>query len=91
LQQRRKCGESPYSHRAWLSGWLCRTDSEGSWHCHCRITAAAQADEIIRQGRADLVLLAREFLREPYWPRLAAIQLGHKNVLPIPEQYLRAW
>ena len=55
------------------------------------ITEAKQADEIIRQGRADLVLLAREFLREPYWPRLAAIQLGHKNLLPIPNQYARAW
>jgi 2,4-dienoyl-CoA reductase-like NADH-dependent reductase (Old Yellow Enzyme family) len=55
------------------------------------ITEPAQADEIIRQGRADLVLLAREFLREPYWPRLAAIQLGHKNELTIPKQYLRAW
>jgi 2,4-dienoyl-CoA reductase-like NADH-dependent reductase (Old Yellow Enzyme family) len=55
------------------------------------ITEPVQADEIIRQGRADLVLLAREFLRETYWPRLAAEELGHKNLLPIPKQYARAW
>ncbi len=54
------------------------------------ITEPEQADEIIRQGRADLVLLAREFLREPYWPRLAAQKLGHKNQLAIPNQYARA-
>src|SRR3984957_17924965 len=55
------------------------------------ITEPTQADEIIRHGRADLVLLAREFLREPYWPRLAAQKLGHKDLLPPPVQYARAW
>jgi len=55
------------------------------------ITEPTHADEIIRNGRADLVLLAREFLREPYWPRLAAQKLGHKNLLPPPDQYARAW
>jgi 2,4-dienoyl-CoA reductase-like NADH-dependent reductase (Old Yellow Enzyme family) len=33
-------------------------------------TEPTRTDEIIRNGRADIVLLAREFLREPYWPRL---------------------
>ena len=55
------------------------------------ITEATHADEIIRNGRADLVLLAREFLREPYWPRLAARALGHKDAVSAPVQYGRAW
>ncbi|HEY3862690.1 MAG TPA: NADH:flavin oxidoreductase/NADH oxidase [Verrucomicrobiae bacterium] len=55
------------------------------------ITDPAQADEIIRNGRADLVMLAREFLREPYWPRRAALALGHKKCVPGPIQYGRAW
>jgi len=55
------------------------------------ITEPTHADEIIRNGRADIVLLAREFLREPYWPRIAARTLGHKDTLPAPVQYGRAW
>jgi 2,4-dienoyl-CoA reductase-like NADH-dependent reductase (Old Yellow Enzyme family) len=53
------------------------------------ITAPAQADEIIRNGRADLVLLGREMLRNPYWPIQAAIAL--KQPAPVPPQYLRAY
>ena len=41
------------------------------------ITAPAQADQIVRAGQADLVLLARELLRDPYWPLRAARELGH--------------
>ena len=52
------------------------------------ITAPAQADQIIRTGQADLVLLARELLREPYWPLRAARELGH--AVAWPAQYLRA-
>jgi 2,4-dienoyl-CoA reductase-like NADH-dependent reductase (Old Yellow Enzyme family) len=52
------------------------------------ITGAAQADAILRDGRADCVLLAREFLRDPYWPLRAARELGH--AVPWPAQYLRA-
>jgi len=52
------------------------------------ITEPAQADEIIRSGRADLVLLAREMLRDPYWPLRAAAELG--SPAPWPVQYLRA-
>jgi 2,4-dienoyl-CoA reductase-like NADH-dependent reductase (Old Yellow Enzyme family) len=55
------------------------------------ITMPAQADEIVRQGRADLVLLAREFLRDPYWPMRAARALGHAAAVPSPVQYTRAW
>jgi 2,4-dienoyl-CoA reductase-like NADH-dependent reductase (Old Yellow Enzyme family) len=53
------------------------------------ITTPEQADHIIRTGQADIVLLAREFLRDPYWPLRAAQRLGHK--IPYPIQYERAW
>ncbi|MEJ0088596.1 MAG: NADH:flavin oxidoreductase/NADH oxidase [Limisphaerales bacterium] len=53
------------------------------------ITEPKQADDIVRNGQADLVLLARQFLRDPYWPAHAARTLGYK--LPPPNQYLRAW
>lgn len=53
------------------------------------ITAPSQADEIIRNGRADLVLLGREMLRDPYWALRAAQAL--KQPLPVPPQYLRAF
>ena len=52
------------------------------------ITTPSQADEIVRSGRADCVLLARELLRDPYWPLHAAQALGHPA--PWPPQYLRA-
>jgi len=54
------------------------------------ITAPMQADEIIRNGRADLVLLARELLRNPYWPVQAAQVLRHADKLSLPPQYGRA-
>lgn len=53
------------------------------------ITSAEQAEEIISGGRADLVLLGRELLRDPYWPRTAAKQLGVE--LAAPKQYQRGW
>ena len=53
------------------------------------ITDALQAEEIIRGGRADLVLMAREFLRDPYWPLHAAAVLGEDA--PVPVQYRRAF
>jgi 2,4-dienoyl-CoA reductase-like NADH-dependent reductase (Old Yellow Enzyme family) len=52
------------------------------------ITEPAQADQIIRTGQADLVFLAREFLRHPYWPLHAAEALGQKITWPV--QYARA-
>jgi 2,4-dienoyl-CoA reductase-like NADH-dependent reductase (Old Yellow Enzyme family) len=52
------------------------------------ITQSAQADCIIRTQQADLVLLAREFLRDPYWPMRAARELKHPA--PWPVQYTRA-
>ena len=50
------------------------------------ITSAAQADQIVRTRQADCVLLARELLRDPYWPLHAARELGHP--VPWPGQYL---
>ena len=55
------------------------------------ITEPKQADDIVRQGQADVVLLARQFLRDPYWPAHAAQTLGLKDKLPPPNQYARAW
>jgi len=52
------------------------------------ITQPQQADTIVRGGHADCVLLARELLRDPYWPLRAARELGH--TVPWPVQYLRA-
>lgn len=52
------------------------------------ITAPAQADQIIRNDQANLVLLAREMLRDPYWPLHAAEHLRQPITWPI--QYLRA-
>ncbi|WP_158847051.1 NADH:flavin oxidoreductase/NADH oxidase [Saccharothrix deserti] len=53
------------------------------------ITDARQAEQVLADGSADLVLLAREFLRDPYWPLHAAQQLG-VQVNP-PRQYARAF
>jgi 2,4-dienoyl-CoA reductase-like NADH-dependent reductase (Old Yellow Enzyme family) len=53
------------------------------------ITEPDQADGIIRSGQADLVLLARALLRDPYWPLRAAAELGERPATPV--QYGRAF
>jgi 2,4-dienoyl-CoA reductase-like NADH-dependent reductase (Old Yellow Enzyme family) len=53
------------------------------------ISDPAQAETIIGSGQADVVFLARELLRDPYWPRRAAKELGVKIKPPV--QYERAW
>jgi len=53
------------------------------------ITEAKMANDIIRGGLADLVLLGREMLRNPYWALYAAKELGHPA--PVPPQYLRSF
>ena len=53
------------------------------------ITEPVQAETILTNGQADLVFLAREFLRDPYWPRRAAKRLD-ATIKP-PVQYERAW
>jgi len=55
------------------------------------ITEAQQAESIIRGEEADLVLLAREMLRDPYWPLHAAKALEKPERRRIPNQYLRAF
>lgn len=53
------------------------------------ITEAFQAEQVIATGQADVVLLARELLRDPYWPLHAAQRLG-ADIDYWPKQYLRA-
>jgi len=52
------------------------------------ITEPRQAQDILAEGRADLVLLGRELLRDPRWPLRAARELGVE--IPWPAQYARA-
>ena len=52
------------------------------------ITSPVQAEQIIATGEADAILIAREFLRDPYWPLRAAEELGQSISWPV--QYLRA-
>jgi 2,4-dienoyl-CoA reductase-like NADH-dependent reductase (Old Yellow Enzyme family) len=53
------------------------------------ITDARQAQEILDRGEADLIIMAREMLRDPYFPRRAAKELG--VAIEPPLQYTRAW
>lgn len=71
----------PFAHRI-------RTETGIATAAVGQITQPAQADSIIRNSEADLVLLAREFLRDPYWGLHAAQALGVETTWPA--QYLRA-
>lgn len=53
------------------------------------ITEPAQAEAILQAGQADLIIMARQLLRDPYWPLHAAKALGDKIEPPV--QYLRAF
>ena len=53
------------------------------------ITSGNQAEEILQNERADLIFLARGLLKNPYWPKQAADELGYE--LEGPRQYNRAW
>jgi 2,4-dienoyl-CoA reductase-like NADH-dependent reductase (Old Yellow Enzyme family) len=55
------------------------------------ITEPEQAQAVVAEGRADLVLLARAVLRDPYWPMRAAAALGRVEAVKGPPQYDRAW
>ena len=55
------------------------------------ISTPAQAEGILRDGDADLVMLARAMLRDPYWALHAAEELGHREARRVPVQYLRAY
>ncbi len=85
------------SHIPWGPGFMIpfakriREEARVATAAGWMITEAKQADQIIRQGDADLVLLARELLRDPYWPYHAAVELEDgiaDHLLPIP--YARA-
>lgn len=66
-----------------------RRESEIATAAVGMITAAEQADQIIRNGQADLIFMAREFLRDPYWPLHAARKLRQEIIGPA--QYGRAF
>ena len=53
------------------------------------ITEPEQAEEILQKGEADAILMAREFLRDPYFPFTAAKELG-AEIDYVPKQYGRA-
>ena len=52
------------------------------------ITTAKEAEQILREQKADLIIMARQLLREPYFPLHAARELDVD--LPWPVQYDRA-
>ncbi len=54
-----------------------------------KITSGIQAEEILQNDRADLIFVARVFLRNPYWPKQVADELGIE--LSGPVQYNRGW
>ena len=72
----------PFASRIWREAEIA-TGAVGM------ISAPEQADQIVRLGQADLVLMAREFLRHPYWPLNAAPPLHQK--ISAPPQYGRAF
>jgi 2,4-dienoyl-CoA reductase-like NADH-dependent reductase (Old Yellow Enzyme family) len=55
------------------------------------ITEPEQAQAVVAEGKADMVLLARAVLRDPYWPMRAAAALGQTGAVKAPPQYDRAW
>ncbi len=54
------------------------------------ITEAVQAEEILERGQADLICMARELLRDPYFPVHAAAELNSPAAAPWPRPYWRA-
>lgn len=54
-----------------------------------RITNATQAEEILKNNRADLIFIGRELLRDPYWPLRASIELDEP--IDFPKSYRKAW
>lgn len=56
------------------------------------IESGRQAEEILQNGRADIVLVGREMLKDPFWARTAADEL--RTPIDVPPQYTRygsAW
>ena len=67
-----------------------RTEAEVPSGAVGLITEPKQAEEILAEGSADVVLLARELLREPHWPLRAAYELDGSDRELWPVQYRRA-
>ena len=84
---RRGAGGMPKGWQHWID--KIRKQAEIRTGAVGLITTPDQADSIIRQGQADLVLLARAMLRDPYWPIHAAQALG--QAVEVPVQYARAF
>ena len=85
------------SHVPWAPGFMIpvasriRRESEIPTAVGWMISDPQQADEAVREGHTDLVMLARELLRDPYWPYHAAVRLGDESAAEIlPPQYARA-
>ncbi len=76
------CYQTPFAARI-------RAEAEIATGAVGLITTPAEAEEIVASGKADVVLLAREFLRDPYFPLHAAKALGEKPAPPV--QYGRAF
>jgi len=55
------------------------------------ITTPEQADALIRNERADMSIIGRKHLRDPYFTLHAAHQLGHDDAVSVPPQYRRAF
>ncbi|MBY0336753.1 MAG: NADH:flavin oxidoreductase/NADH oxidase [Acetobacteraceae bacterium] len=55
------------------------------------ITDPHQAQAVLAEGKADMILLARAFLRDPYWVLNAAVALGRADAVTAPPQYDRGW
>ena len=74
-----------------LSSDLCSFKDNGWSHLVANNDppAARQADAIVREGRADAVLIGRQSLRDPYWPLRVARELGYEMAAPF--QYERGW
>lgn len=53
------------------------------------ITTGNQAEEILKNNRADLIFIGRELLKNPYWAKLVADELNYP--LEAPKQYIRGW
>lgn len=85
------------SHVPWGPGFMIphasriRRESDVPTAVGWMITDSQQAEEAVRDQHADLIMLAREMLRDPYWPYHAAVKLGVENAAEIlPIQYARA-
>jgi len=67
------------------------TDSDIAVGAVGGIQTAEQADALVRNGRADLAVVGRQFLRDPYFPLHAAHELGREDDVDVPPQYRRGF